>query len=505
LFDANNSTLSSATYGAALAGRPNAASIAPNNISPLGDIDTITITNAEFFTNGGSAPIGSGNGIIMVGDKMSTIDINNSTSSRNDDHGVLLTSTNDLSDTTVSDSTFEGNDRNQDSVGAGVFFDSTDDMDSVSATNIVSNGNASGVRFDVKGQNGRDLIVRDSTINDNDNEGIFVDGTDDISGVEFTGNTLERNATGIVVRSVDRGSDTLIDSNTIIGDNGQGTGISIEAVGVVVTNNSIRKNATGIAARRSENGAVNNNNIARNEDFGIDTSGLKPGEVLDATNNWWGEPSGPKNSSNPNGLGDRVSTKTTYDPWLGQPAVATDVNFQITAFDVPDTAALGDSVTISATIRNNGTEEGSQQVNLKIEGSEFINSNTETRTLNPATESTVQFDVVFPHGGTFTVTLSTQNDSQSSEITITGSTGLTIESVCDANSNSRIDDDEILTCIGFWVSGDEVPGTGQTINDAKILFLIELWVTGGDISTLPASASSPASTGWLENVLNFFQ
>jgi len=126
-------------------------------------------------------------------------------------------------------------------------------------------------------------------------------------------------------------------------------------------------------------------------------------------------------------------------------------------------------------------------MNHKIEGSQFINSNTETRTLNPATESTVQFDVVFPHGGTFTVTLSTQNDSQSQDITITGSTGVTIESVLDVNSNSRIDDDEILTAIGFWVSGDEVPGTGQTINDAKILFLIELWVTGG-LSTLPASA-----------------
>lgn len=492
--DANNNTLTNFIYGVgglAAVGSflplPNPSTIVAVN---LADIDEVLITNAEFLTNGGSAPIGGGNGIIAVADKITSVDINNTNSSNNDDHGVLLSTVDDMNDVVISDSVLSNNDRNRDSVGSGAFFDTTDDMDNTGVINVVASGNHVGIRFDVKGENGRTLFVRDSTANDNDEEGILVDGSDDLSDIEITGNGLARNNVGITLRATDRGSDLIIDDNNIEGDNGTGIGIQLQAIGVSVTNNSIRKNRVGIDADRAKDSTVNGNNIARNEDFGIDAVGLKPGEVIDATNNWWGEPSGPKNASNPNGLGDRVSGKVNYEPFAGEPVVPTDVNFQIISFDVPDTVEVGGIATITATIRNNGSQEGSQNVQLKIEGSDFIDSNRITRTLNPATEVDINFDVVFPRGGTFTVTLTTQNDTQSAEIVVTGSTSVTIESVCDANSNSRIDDDdEILTCIGFWVSGDKVPGTGQSISDAKIKFLIKLWVTNGNIGVVAQLAS----------------
>ncbi len=39
------------------------------------------------------------------------------------------------------------------------------------------------------------------------------------------------------------------------------------------------------------------------------------GEEINATNNWWGDASGPTHSSNPSGTGDEVSDNVIFDPW----------------------------------------------------------------------------------------------------------------------------------------------------------------------------------------------
>lgn len=39
---------------------------------------------------------------------------------------------------------------------------------------------------------------------------------------------------------------------------------------------------------------------------------------VDATNNWWGDDSGPTIAGNPSGHGQRISTKVLYDPWTGK-------------------------------------------------------------------------------------------------------------------------------------------------------------------------------------------
>jgi len=498
-FDANNNTLSSGPYGFGGGVPPaNAANVAIT----LADIDNILIQNAMFLRNGGSAPIGAGNGILGIADKLSDWQTFNVEASRNDDHGQLLSSTDDLGDIQVSDSLFNRNDRNHDSVGSGIFFDSTEDMDNVSVNNVIANENHSGIRFDVKGENGRTLSITESIASRNDEEGIVVDGSDDLSNISLLNNVLEYNKTGITLRSVDRGDQLLIDGNKIVGDKGAGVGIQLQAINVNVLNNAIRDNRIGILALRSQDSTINCNNIAQNEDYGVDALGLKPGELLDVTGNWWGEASGPDASNNPNGLGDRVSKKVNFEPWQSEPCVETDVNFQITQFEVsPNPVSLGESVTISATIRNNGTEEGSQKVSLKIGDGTFIEQNTETRTLNPATEVVLSFTVRFPHGGNFDITLSTDQDTQTQTIEVLGATGVSIESVCDANENHRIDDDEIITCVGYWVRSDMVPGTGQLISDEKVSFLIEMWATNGNISTLSVETTAIIFEGLIEKTL----
>jgi len=485
VLDANANTLASPNYGSAFLPAANAAALVGPN---LADIDNIQISSSETSRNGASAPIGSGNGVLVIADKVSNVAVFEQVASLNDDHGFLFSSVDDMNDVTIKDTTVENNDRNRDSIGSGVYFDSTDDMDDSGVENVIANGNHVGVRFDVKGENGRSLSVINSVANDNDEEGIKVDGSDDLSDVTLMGNTLYRNKIGLTIRATDRGDNLIVTENNIKGgDNDSGIGALLQATGTTVNNNSIRNTRVGVKAERAFGNTITNNNIARNENFGIDALGLKPGETIDASNNWWGEPSGPDGPGNPNGLGDNITNKVNFEPWLGEPAVETDVNFQIVSFEVPEQANVGEIATIMATVRNNGTEEGSQSLNLKVECSEFIDSSNSSRTLNPATEVEITFNVVFPRGASCTATLSTQNDSQTATIEVLGSTGVTIESVCDANDNARIDDEEIMTCVGFWVTGEEVPGTGLTISDDKIAFLVELWVTNGDVSTLPAS------------------
>ena len=60
---------------------------------------------------------------------------------------------------------------------------------------------------------------------------------------------------------------------------------------------------------------VEGSSISGNASFGIENTSPTP--VVQAAYNWWGHPSGPYHpSTNPGGLGDRVSDGVAYDPWL---------------------------------------------------------------------------------------------------------------------------------------------------------------------------------------------
>lgn len=62
------------------------------------------------------------------------------------------------------------------------------------------------------------------------------------------------------------------------------------------------------------NPTVNNNKISNNVEWGI-FNGTE--EIIDATNNWWGDNSGPFNSLlNPSGKGNPVSENVDFSPWI---------------------------------------------------------------------------------------------------------------------------------------------------------------------------------------------
>ena len=61
---------------------------------------------------------------------------------------------------------------------------------------------------------------------------------------------------------------------------------------------------------------IHDNNIFGNSPPAVAPDTLCP-YAIDATNNWWGDPSGPYHPTlNPNGLGDTVGDNVLFDPWL---------------------------------------------------------------------------------------------------------------------------------------------------------------------------------------------
>ena len=99
-----------------------------------------------------------------------------------------------------------------------------------------------------------------------------------------------------------------------------------------ITGNDIYDNTDGIAVGYdgSDTSTVvaHNNNIVGNTSHGIDTTASS----VDATNNWWGDCSGPGGVGP--GSGDSVSANVDYDPWLGQQLCALKID--IAALDNDD-------------------------------------------------------------------------------------------------------------------------------------------------------------------------
>ena len=42
------------------------------------------------------------------------------------------------------------------------------------------------------------------------------------------------------------------------------------------------------------------------------------GSTVTATDNWWGDASGPNHTSNPGVTGNLITGNATFDPWIGQ-------------------------------------------------------------------------------------------------------------------------------------------------------------------------------------------
>jgi len=154
-----------------------------------------------------------------------------------------------------------------------------------------------------------------------------------MSGVVFSGehntgsnNVLENNTisncwNGFVVFGPL--ADGNIIRNNTVKENSNGAWIEYETKNTVVQSNDIINNilmGIGIDEQYwlpSENIKINYNNIYGNG-FGIKADYQSLLTSVDATNNYWGDVTGPYYpTTNPNGLGDNVSDNVEFVPWTG--------------------------------------------------------------------------------------------------------------------------------------------------------------------------------------------
>jgi len=131
-----------------------------------------------------------------------------------------------------------------------------------------------------------------------------------LSTVMMTGCTIFDNNIGI---SVYDNGDLIANFSNIAGNDILGVHNSGQ---VEMTHCIISNNKNGIHVGEGGDLVANFNNIVGNDDFGICKE--NPPSV-DATDNWWGDASGPYNeSTNPDGQGNAVSDNVNFAPWLTQ-------------------------------------------------------------------------------------------------------------------------------------------------------------------------------------------
>jgi parallel beta-helix repeat protein len=488
-------------------GKPEAA------LDRAGDIDNISVKDSIFNNNGTRAALGLGNGIMIRTAKdgsIRNVTIDPTEASSNNDHGALISAARNVSSVLVENSTFNNNDRNRDTVGDGVQVTANEDLSQITVRGTTANGNYGGIRVGAAGrQIAQNVLVENCTANDNVKEGVSLfAGRDLISGT-VKNSKLSGNGIGVYIEAVQRGTDLSVTDNKIVGRNGTGVGIQLKATNTTISKNDIRNNETGILVHKAAGSKANNNNIARNEKFGVDASALAPGEEFDATNNWWGEPSGPKAADNPGGIGDRVSQKVKYRPFLGEPAVPTETGFVVESLTASKTdVTVGESVTFNYTIKNNGTEEGTQEVTVVIRDGlgNVVNQSSRQITVNPAGSRQENFSFIFQTPGTYTVTVTAQPSGSTKSVTVSvAGTAACLPFALDNNPrNQKIDDAEIITAIDLWVRGGAVPGCSPpvTISDTQIIQLIDLWVKQSQL-TVPLGGKMTSQSATLSVASTF--
>jgi parallel beta-helix repeat protein len=124
------------------------------------------------------------------------------------------------------------------------------------------------------------------------------------------------------------GDDAYVDSRTysgqlvILSDNvtvknslfqfGDRAGIYVENAVPALTKNRLFSNYNGMYIKNTAL-PVHTNTFAGNSNYGL--YNVSSGYTVDATDNFWGDPTGPQHASNPGGLGDKVSDYVIFSSW----------------------------------------------------------------------------------------------------------------------------------------------------------------------------------------------
>jgi len=389
LWGTTNATVADNTIGGD--GSFNQPDPLPNDRSGVhvGASETVTVESNEIFGALGGDELGAGT---------------------TDDHGINVAESDAVTvDNNVVDGFTSGIDVGA-STGVTVRGSTISDVgpgvDAGASEDVEINDNAiedveEGIRFnDVEGS-----VTTENTIQNADHAGI--EGRDS-HGFEIDGNEITNNGWGIELRDIDNDTRSTISSN-LVSDSDSSSGLFLEAQGniwdlenVSVTENVFEDNAgTGVVVDDpvGDDVAFSLNSMSGNN------AGIQYDEdpVLNATDNWWGDESGPggdvedpETGEIADGDGDEIvssAENVTFDPWLevdpgdGVEAAFTfdpsapDADEEIT-FNATGSASMGDIETYRWDLTGDGEvdettgdpettwmydEDGAYEVTLEVE------------------------------------------------------------------------------------------------------------------------------------------
>jgi hypothetical protein len=125
--------------------------------------------------------------------------------------------------------------------------------------------------------------------------------------VRLQQNDLTNNSTGANLNDILTTFD--VDLNSILFNSSYG--VRITSADGEVKDNIISGNGTGVKIREGAAGTeINGNEFCDNESFGVRNVA---GSAVDATDNWWGDPSGPDGEGN--GVGDVITEDVNFEPF----------------------------------------------------------------------------------------------------------------------------------------------------------------------------------------------
>ncbi len=98
-----------------------------------------------------------------------------------------------------------------------------------------------------------------------------------------------------------------------------GSAITTNNASPTITHTLLSNDYNGLTANGTSNPIINFSDIYQDQNLGVNN--VNKSFVINATNNWWGDNSGPKNATlNPAGTGQAVSDGVNFNPWLGSGA-----------------------------------------------------------------------------------------------------------------------------------------------------------------------------------------
>ena len=276
----------------------------------------------------GNRVYGAGIFITPNGNQVDDLVVDNCTVNDSWTHGIFIkntvvSNTSIVSNVTLSNSTFDNNGtKGTSQSGWGLYilspsFGNTVFVNYLTVTNCSFNGsNDKGIYAESLSN----AIFTNVTANGNYKEGMDINlkwcAYENLvfNGCTFTGNGITTNSAGLIIKGRNDGTNYGAHPASLVNVDINGGTFSGNGIGISVGNN-----VTDIE--------IHNANISGNISAGV--INWTDSAIINATNNWWGDPSGPydnktlpgiPNYNNPSGLGNAVSSKVDYKPWLTSPA-----------------------------------------------------------------------------------------------------------------------------------------------------------------------------------------